>query len=34
MISRLERNDEPLHEAQEHLHAYIEAEVRAPNKRK
>jgi len=34
MISRLERNDEVLHEAQEHLHAYIEAEVRTPNKRK
>ncbi len=34
MISRLERNDEALREAQEHLHGYIEREVRNPRKRK
>jgi len=34
MISRLERNDEALRNAQEHLHAYMEAEVRKPNKLK
>ena len=34
MISRLERNNEALRDAQEHLHAYLEAEVRNPNKRK
>ena len=34
MISRLERKDEALREAQEHLHAYIEREVRNARKRK
>lgn len=28
MIARLERNDQALPDAREHLHAYIEAEVR------
>jgi TetR/AcrR family transcriptional repressor of nem operon len=34
MIPRLEKNDEALRDAQAHLHAYIEAEVRNPHKRK
>jgi TetR/AcrR family transcriptional regulator, transcriptional repressor for nem operon len=28
MIARLERNQQPLHDAEEHLHRYIEGEVR------
>jgi TetR/AcrR family transcriptional repressor of nem operon len=34
MISRLERNDQALRDAREHLLDYIEREVRNPNKRK
>ncbi len=34
MMSRLERNDDPLRRVQQHLNRYLETEVSAPERRR